>query len=227
MSPPKAPDRGGFDAAATARTLVAARQANRALRAYPGPLPPDMAAGYACQDEALKLWPDAVAGWKVGRIPAELQAELGAARVMGPIFRRNVWTAAAAPTPLPAIPGGFAAVEAEYIYRMGEDAPPGRTEWTAADALKLVEEELVGVEFAASPLADINVLGPRIVASDFGNNAGLILGRPIPDWRTRTDDWPPCEVFIEGRLVGRGAPSSLPGGPEAALAFLLGAAAAR
>jgi 2-keto-4-pentenoate hydratase len=86
---------------------------------------------------------------------------------------------------------------------------------------------LVGVEFAASPLATINLLGPKVVAADFGNNAGLILGKPIPDWRDRTDDWPPCEVFIEGKLVGRGAPSSLPGGPQASLAFLAGACAAR
>jgi 2-keto-4-pentenoate hydratase len=85
----------------------------------------------------------------------------------------------------------------------------------------------VGVEFAASPLASINDLGPRVVAADFGNNSGLILGRAIPDWRDRNDDWPPCEVRVEGELVGRGAPSSLPGGPAASLAFLLGAAAAR
>jgi 2-keto-4-pentenoate hydratase len=146
---------------------------------------------------------------------------------MGPVFAANVWRPGPAPTPLPMIPGGFAAVEAEYIYRIGEDAPAGRTEWTTQDALQLVEDELVGVEFAGSPLQTINVLGPRVVACDFGNNAGLILGRSIPNWRERTDDWPPCEVWIEGQLVGRGAPSSVPGGPIASLAFLLGTCAAR
>jgi 2-keto-4-pentenoate hydratase len=126
-----------------------------------------------------------------------------------------------------AISGGFAAVEAEYIYRMGEDAAAGKTDWTAADALALVEDELVGVEFAGSPLASINILGPRVVAADFGNNAGLILGKPIPDWRARTDDWPPCAAWVDDKLVGRGAPSSLPGGPAASLAFLMNACAAR
>jgi 2-keto-4-pentenoate hydratase len=216
-----------FDPAAAARRFVAARQAREALTEFPGPLPADMAEGYACQDAAMELWPDEIAGWKVGRIPEELQAELGAARVIGPIFRRNVWTAGAGPTVLPVIAGGFAAVEAEYIYRLGEDAPAHRTEWSSEEALAFVQEQLVGVEFAASPLASINQLGPRVVAADFGNNAGLILGRAIPEWRSRTDDWPPCEVRIDGELVGRGAPSSLPGGPAASLAFLLGAAAAR
>ena len=84
---------------------------------------------------------------------------------MGPVFAGNVWAKGDQPTVLPIIAGGFAAVEAEYIYRIGEDAPAGRTDWTDDDALKLVEEMLVGVEFAGSPLAAINVLGPRVVAA--------------------------------------------------------------
>lgn len=213
--------------AEVAGRFVGARRAAVSLPDFPGAIPADMAAGYAIQEQAIGLWPDDIAGWKVGRIPTELQAELGAERVMGPVFAANVWRAAAEPTPVFAIAGGFAAVEAEYIFRMGEDATPGKTDWTPDEALKLVEDELVGVEFAGSPLATINILGPRVVAADFGNNAGLILGKTIPHWRTRTDDWPPCEAWVDGKLVGRGAPSSLPGGPPASLAFLMNAVAAR
>jgi 2-keto-4-pentenoate hydratase len=213
--------------AEVARTFVSARRAARSIPDFPGALPADLSAGYAIQEEAIRIWPDEVAGWKVGKIPTELQAELAAERVLGPVFARNVWKAGAKPTSVHAIAGGFAAVEAEYIYRMGQDAEPGKTDWTPAEALKLVADELVGVEFAASPLASINVLGPRVVAADFGNNAGLILGKAIPDWRGRTDDWPPCAAYVEGQLVGRGAPSSLPGGPAASLAFLMNAVAAR
>ena len=210
-----------------ARRFVGGRRSARALAEFPGALPVDMAAGYAIQEQAIGLWPDQVAGWKVGRIPTDLQAELRAERVMGPVFAANVRKAGPQPTVVNVIPGGFAAVEAEYLYRRGEDAPAGKADWTPAEALKLVEDELVGVEFAGSPLATINILGPRVVAADFGNNAGLILGRAIPDWRSRGDDWPPCEAWIEGQLVGRGAPSSLPGGPAASLAFLMNAVAER
>jgi len=206
---------------------VEARLAAKSIAAFPGPIPVDMAAGYLCQEAAIELWPDEVVGWKVGRIAPELQADLRAERVMGPVFHGNVQRASAEPSTVFVISGGFAAVEAEYIYRMGEDAPAGKTDWTPLDALSLVEEQLVGVEFAGSPLATINILGPRVVAADFGNNAGLILGKPIPDWRTRDDDWPRCEAFIDGKLVGRGAPSSIPGGPPASLAFLMNAVAAR
>jgi 2-keto-4-pentenoate hydratase len=213
--------------AEVARRFITARLAGASISGFPGALPADMAAGYVIQEAAIGLWPDRIAGWKVGRIPTELQAELRAERVMGPVFSRNVWTAGAEPTPVFAIAGGFAAVEAEYIYRMGEDATQGKTDWTPQAALELVEAELVGVEFAGSPLASINVLGPRVVAADFGNNAGLILGKTIPDWKRRTDDWPPCAAYVEGQLAGRGAPSSLPGGPAASLAFLMNATAAR
>lgn len=227
MTVPTAEAAGSLDAARTARAFVSARRAAQALAAFPGPLPANLAQGYQVQEQAIALWPDEIAGWKVGAIPRELQAELGAERVMGPVFRANVWDTGEAPTPLPVIAGGFAAVEAEYVYRLGADAPVGKTGWTPAEALDLVEEMRVGVELAGSPLATINVLGPKAVASDFGNNAGLILGAAVPNWREAIRDWPPCATYVEGRLVGRGSPASLAGGPPAALAFLLAACAAR
>lgn len=228
MTVPAANAATAFDPPAVAQQFVQARLAARALPGFPGGLPPDMAAGYQAQEAGIGLWPDEVVGWKVGRIPLELQAALQAERVMGPIFRRNLWTAdPAAPTPLPVIEGGFAAVEAEYVYRMGRDAPSGKVDWTPEEALDYVADLLVGVEFAGSPLATINVLGPRVVAVDFGNNAGQVLGKAVPGWRERPQDIPPCHAWVEGELVGEGAPASIPGGPPASLAFLLGACAAR
>lgn len=228
MTVPAAEAATAFDPAAVARQFVEARRGARALPEFPGPLPADMAAGYLVQEQAIGLWPDKVVGWKVGRIPLELQAALKAERVMGPIFAGHVWQPdPAVPTPLPVIAGGFAAVEAEYIYRMGRDTPADKLDWTPQEALDFVGDLLVGVEFAGSPLATINVLGPRVVASDFGNNAGQILGRVVPNWRERPDLIPPCHAYIEGKLVGEGSPASIPGGPPASLAFLLSACAAR
>lgn len=217
-----------FSPSDIAKAFVRARRAARALPAFPGALPADMAAGYSVQEAAIPLWGEEIAGWKAGKIPPELVVELGAERVIGPVFRGNVWKKTGEPTPLPVIEGGFAAVEAEYIYRLGRDADPGRSDWTPETVLDLVEDELVGVEFAGSPLATINVLGPRVVASDFGNNAGLILGASVPDWRSRGDDWPPVETHVAGKRVGTGAPSTvLPGGPATALAFVANLCAQR
>jgi 2-keto-4-pentenoate hydratase len=216
-----------FEPEAVARQFVSARLHAKALPAFPGALPDDLAGGYACQDRAIALWPDRIVGWKVGRIPDDLQQSLGAARVAGPVFSRTLVMAGVEPVRLPVIPGGFAAVEAEFIYRIGRDVPAGKIQWTPAEALEFADAEFVGVEFAGSPLATINVLGPKAVASDFGNNAALILGPEIHGWRERPDGGPSCEAFVDGVSVGVGSPASIPGGPPASLAFLLGLAAER
>lgn len=212
---------------AIAQAFVAARREGRALSGYPGEIPETMAAAYVIQDQALGLWDDAVAGWKIGRIPDAWAPRLGAPRLTGPIFRRAVWTAAEGETvEFPVFEGGFAAVEAEFILKLAQDAPADRTDWTAEDAAGLVETLIVGIEPAGSPLATINALGPTVVASDFGNNAGLILGPSVPDWRERMAALT-CETFIEDHSVGRGGAASVPGGPLEALAFLLGLNARR
>lgn len=211
-----------------ARAFVSARLEARALPGFPGPLPKTLAEGYAIQDIALDLYPDEVVGWKVGRVPPALQARLGAERLAGPTFRGFLQTVEAGGTvTLEAITGGFAAVEAEFIYRLAEDAPTDKTTWTTAEALDLVATLHIGVEFAGSPLRTINDLGSTVVASDFGNNAALVVGPEIPDWRERADAALPCETFVDGVSVGTGSAASIPDGPAAALAFLLGHCAAR
>jgi 2-keto-4-pentenoate hydratase len=206
---------------AIARAFVAARSEARALPDYPGEVPDGMDAAYAIQDEAIGLWDDQVVGWKIGRIPDAWLERLKAPRLAGPIFRRAVWTAVEGETmDFPVFEGGFAAVEAEFILKLAKDAPADRTDWTAEQAADMVETLIVGVEPAGSPLATINVLGPPVVASDFGNNAGLILGHEVPDWRERLMDLT-CETFIDGQSVGKGGAATIPGGPLGALAFLL------
>jgi 2-keto-4-pentenoate hydratase len=211
-----------------ARAFVEARLGARALPGYPGPIPADLDQSYAIQDIALSLWPDQVVGWKVGLIAPALHAKLGAERLAGPIFSRQLSTPAkGAVTPFPVFSGGFAAVEAEFIIKVGADAPAGMTEWTVDDAVGLVGAVHVGLEFAGSPLATINDLGPTVVASDFGNNAGQILGPEIEDWRDRTWASMTVESFVNGDHVGAGSAANVPGGPLASLAFLAGCVARR
>ncbi len=211
-----------------AERFVAARLSARALQDYPGPLPQTLADAYARQEAAICLWPDDIAGWKVGAIADPWAGPLRESRLVGPVFRRHVWHAgAAAVTPLPIIAGGFAAVEAEYVFVLAASAPVERTEWTAAQAADLVAQLRVGIELAGSPLATINELGPAGVISDFGNNAGLVLGPPVADWRSRPLDSLTCETHVAGRRAGRGSAASIAGGPLAALAFALGCCARR
>lgn len=214
--------------AAMAKRLVSARLAGTPLAEFPGPIPADLPAAYACQDAAIALWPDVVGGWKVGLIGAELAAQLGEDRLAGPIFSRSVWRSVlGASVPFPVFGGGFAAVEAEYVLVVGRDAPAGKTAWTRSEAFDMVRAVHVGVETAGSPLATINELGPCAIVSDFGNNAGLIIGPELAAWRTKAvEEWR-CEVFVDGVSVGRGRASMLPGGPFESLRFLLALGARR
>lgn len=204
-----------------ATRFVAARRAAVALPDYPGVLPPSIDFGYRCQDAAISLWPDPVAGWKVGFIAPERRESGGDERLVGPIFANAVYGAGGDVIDVPVFVGGFAAVEAEYVFRLGADAPDGKTDWTIAEAAALADALHVGVELAGSPLATINELGPAVVVSDFGNNAGLILGAAIADWRQRDAAELVCSVAVDGREVGRGGATSIAGGPLAALAFAL------
>lgn len=159
------------EASAIAAAFVSARLSQTALPGYPGALPTALNQSYAIQDEAISLLPDAIIGWKVGGVPAAQQPVLGIHRLAGPIFSRNRWSDSAANT-LPVIENGFAAVEAEFIARIGADADPAKLDWTVEEAVDQIDEVFIGIELAGSPLATINDLGSAIVASDFGNNGG-------------------------------------------------------
>lgn len=211
-----------------ASRFVAARLAAQPLDNYPGILPDTLDAAYARQDAAIELWPDMLAGWKVGRIPEAWVPQMGEDRLMGPVFARHLRRLAAGESAeLRVIHGGFAAVEAEYIFVLGNDAEPGRMDYAPEHAAALVAALHVGIELAGSPLATINALGPAVVASDFGNNAGVFLGPAIEDWRAREWASLTCATWVHDEFAGRGGALSLPGGPLAALAFALNRAARR
>ncbi|MGA0602053.1 2-keto-4-pentenoate hydratase [Caulobacter sp. KR2-114] len=210
-----------------ARRLVEARLAARPLAGIPGPLPDTLDQAYQIQDAAIALWPDEIAGWKVGRVPAAPGEEASSERLAGPIFRRQVRQATPGETPFPVLVGGFAAVEAEFVIRLGADAPAGKVDWSLDEAAALVAAWHIGVETAGSPMAEINAIGGVAVAGDFGNNAGVILGPEVPGWRERPLDSMACEVTIDGRRIGTGTAASIPGGPLESLVFLLGHCAGR
>ncbi len=177
---------------------------------------------YRVQDEAIASWPDVVAGWKVGWIPEPFGSRFGEQRLVGPIFHCALYQSnGVAPLNVAVFAGGFAAIEAEFVFRLAADAPADRVRWSDEAAAELVDRMYVGIEIASSPLATINDLGATAIISDFGNNAGLILGPEVPGWNTRALESLTCECRIEGESVGRGTAASVSGGPLAALAFAL------
>jgi 2-keto-4-pentenoate hydratase len=181
-----------------------------------------MAEGYSVQDLAIDLWPDELVGWKVGLVPPQHRERLGAERLAGCIFKSKVWDAGPTqPTPFRAIAGGFTAVEAEFIIRLGKDAPADKTEWTAEEAAEYVGELLVGVEIAGSPLATINPWARPSWRPTSATTTARSWVRPFPTGATSPGRICRSRPSSTASRSARAA-ATIPGSPLAALAFLLG-----
>jgi 2-keto-4-pentenoate hydratase len=201
---------------------VNARRLGQALADYPGTVPDELSQAYAVQDAAIPLYGAEIAGWKVGRINPPWLEQLGVGRLAGPIFAESVQRAANGHVLTGLIYNqGFGAAEAEFVYRIGTAPAAGQTTFSIADAAALIDTVFCGFEFASSPFAGVNALGPLVTISDFGNNNGLLLGPEVPDWRNaELENWDVTTV-VDGQTVGSGKASSFPGGPMESVRFLI------
>ncbi|MEM6512584.1 MAG: 2-keto-4-pentenoate hydratase [Pseudomonadota bacterium] len=214
------------DLEATARRFVAARRNAALLAEYPGSVPETLEDAYRVQDAAIALWPDSIAGWKVGQVRSEHQARFGNDRILGPIFSRHIHIGNGE-TEMPLFDGGFAVIEAEYIAVLGEKLPKNKVDWTPTEAMSVVSDLRVGIETAGSPLPALNEYGAAAVVSDFGAHGGLVVGPSIANWRHRDTDTFECKVFMNGAQVGTGGPRNLKNGIARSVQATLESLAAR
>ncbi len=210
-----------------ARTFIAARNSASGLDAYPGEIPATLDEAYLIQDQAIDAWQDEVEGWKVGRIPIHLEEGFGIDRLAGPMFSRTIHHVSQDPFEMPVFAEGFAAIEAEYLAVIEKDAPADQREWSLEESLAMIGDLRIGIEIASSPLSTINELGPSVVVSDFGNNAGLMIGPSIANWSTRDLESFENESLIDGESVGKGGAYQLTGGFLRSVQFMLELAAKR
>ena len=199
MSTPAAED-------VVAAELVAARREGRSLTGFPGAVPASMAEAYRIQELAMSRWPDSLVGWKIGYIPADRRSAGDPDRLVGPIWREQFHLSEEHESAVEVgiFASGFAAVEAELVIRLGQDLPAhDGGGWTAEEAADLEQQLLVGIEVASSPIPDINSLGPTVIAADFGNNNGLVLGSVLADRPGGAPVQLAC--YIDGQLIGEGS----------------------
>lgn len=209
-----------------AERLLDARLRGVALSAFPGELPISLQEAYLSQDHAIQKRGGIIAGWKVGFIAPERRDADGDERVLGPIFADLVAHAQhGAKLPWRFIAGGFAAVEAEYVVCLGYEVN-AQTVMNDEALQEVVASVHIGVELAGSALQPINKIGPMAVASDFGNNNGLILGPELALDRRRlahSESWTPlrARTVVNDHEVGLGGAGSVPGTPWRAFTFAL------
>ena len=208
--------------------LVHARTSATPLSAFPGAMPETMAQAYSIQSASISRWPDTVAGWKVGMLPPSDRERHSVERLAGPIFGSQIHeVATGSQTVMPIFVGGFAAIEAEFVFRLGKTVAPVEREWSDEELAGVVAGLHVGAEIASSPMAEINNLGATVIAADFGNNAGLLLGPEIPQWQSKAPESFPAKVIVDDEVVGQASAAAIPGGPIGALRFLISLSAMR
>lgn len=212
--------------AVIAGRFLAARRAAEGISGYPGDMPGSLEEAYRIQDAAIAAWPHSVRGWKVGRVAPPFTSQFGTDRLAGPIFR-VAEASEDRDAIMPVFADGFAAGEAEFLFRIGSAPAPGKERFSLEEAAQLIDAVHVGIEIASSPLRTINALGPVAVVSDFGNNNGLLVGPAIPDWRrSGFEEWT-VTTLVDGVEVGRGSSSSFPDGAIGSARFLFELAARR
>lgn len=200
-----------------ARALIDARAGKTPLTAYPGAMPQTMAEAYAIQDSAIAFDGRGIGGWKVGRIAAELVDRYGGNRLTGPIFTNEIFDGAADPV-MPVYADGFAAAEAEVLLCFGD---VGTRDYDIDSVKDCIADVRTGIEIASSPFAEINLHGPAVTASDYGNNKGLVLGPSIADWRDIDLIRMPVEMAIDGETVGTATMEAMLDGPFGSALFLI------
>lgn len=205
-----------------ARTFASARKSGRSLQDFPVAQPTSLAEAYDVQETQIRL-SGAPEGWKVAAIKPELREQLGAARLAGPIMKLvDARTGASNEIDVTVVSGGFAAVEAEFVLRIRKDLPISKEFYSEAELLQAISSLHIGSEIAGSPLASLSDRGPTAVISDHGNNAAVVVGPEVTDWRDRSPETLSSKTVINGDMVGEGGASRLPtGGILGSLAFLV------
>lgn len=208
-------------AQSVAASFVSARREARVLPSFPGTLPTDLAQAYRIQDAAIALDGRPVIGWKVGRINPPLDTALGTNRLSGPIFADTVVAATPGAVPeMPVFVGGFAAAEAEILLHVAHGWD-GTIPQDDIATRAIIDEIRLGIEIASSPYPGINADGPTVTASDFGNNAGLVLGPVLDGWEEIDLCAITVRTEIDGELVGEATAVTMLDGPFGAVRFLL------
>jgi 2-keto-4-pentenoate hydratase len=200
--------------------LAAARREGRVIEALPETVrPQSLAEGYEVQNAFRAIWPDTVAGWKIGATAPPTMARFGLDHPMyGPFFASSVH---ASPARTTAPTRHAMSIESEFAYRFGGDLPARAEPYTRDEILAAIDAlipafEIVGTRYAQVPYGDAGS-----VVADCMLNAAMVLGTPITDWRGLDIPRHPVRLTIDGVVKGEGTGSDALGDPRNVLDWVV------
>jgi len=204
------------------QNLIAARKSCSPLAEFPGTLPDTPEDAYKVQSQCIAGWDDELVGWKVAGLKAELHESFKAKRQSGPVFKKNLQFSNGEDHILaPVYAEGFAAIEAEFVILLGDVSSLPKSNLTEQDAINAIDKIYMGIEIASSPMKNTHSYGTLSPICDFGNNAGVIVGPEITNWKEIDLSTINVSVNIDGEEVGKA--NTKPGldGPVGAVSYLI------
>jgi 2-keto-4-pentenoate hydratase len=182
----------GFDPAASAAVLAAARTGTRPLELPAELRPPTLDDAYLVQDIVV-LGRGEVAAWKVGADTPEAEPLRGA------LATDTVYQGRA--VRLEASNFNVIGVEAELVYLMGKDLPPRATPYTEAEVLAAVASVHAGIEIVDTRFAEWGKQDKWSRTADQANHGALIVGEGRPDFQAITSTTQPVRFLIDGEVA--------------------------
>jgi len=202
--------------------LVEARLSSTGLSEFPGVLPQTLEDVYKIQDLSISKWDDNIVGWKIGGVTPDLQEQLQAVRLCGPVFEKTVkYAENNAHLLMPVYKDGYSAFEVEYIMELGDTSHLPATDLTEEQIRSVVKRVFIGFEMASSPIQDVNKIGSLAVISDFGINEGIIVGPEVENWLEVDLFDADVTIVIDGKQFGPVKPNSSFVGAYGAVKFLI------
>ena len=202
--------------------LIAARQSCTALPEFPGTLPETPQEAYKVQDLCIAGWDDKLVGWKVAGLKPELHESFKAKRQSGPVFAKNLqFSKGEEQIKAPVFSEGFAAIEAEFVIKLGDVSGLPTRGLTEQDAINAIDKVYMGIEIASSPMKNTHSYGTLSPICDFGNNAGVIVGPEITNWKEVCLSNIAVSVKIADDVVGSASTKPALDGPLGAVTYLL------
>ena len=196
------------------------RETGKVIEALPAALcPATTADGYAIQAE-LDNGPAARVGWKIAATSVAGQTHIG---VDGPLLGR-LTSAMMVQQGQPASlwSNRMQVAEAEFVFQFAQTIPPRPTRISQEEAMSLVSDLYLGLEFPNSRYLDFASVGAAQLAADNACAHQFMLGPKAPDiWRELdlAEHAVVAHIADKDRFDGNGA--NVLGDPRAALVWFI------
>jgi len=157
-----------------------------------------------------------VAGWKVGCTSRAAQRYL---KIRQPIAGRLIATRLFEnQVALPS--SGCRGIEGEFAFVLGRDLPPRKRPYTRAEVRAAIKTLRPALEIIDPRYTDWLKVNAASIVADLSGNGWLILGAPVPRWRTLDLRKQTVRVTVDGKPTAEGTGAEALGDPLKVMVWL-------